>query len=107
MRFTNLDEVIACNEAVRERDEVSQTADDDDLELVARALERALGVEDPIEAAAAGFYEGNKRTAVVITRWFISLNTDVTPPSSRTGAAQLPQPLGLGVATSVRGLRGP
>jgi prophage maintenance system killer protein len=88
VRFPTLDEVIACNEAVRQPDEASQSADDDDLELVARSLERAREAEDPIDAAAAlvfelahaqGFYEGNKRTAVLIARWFIGVNTEIDP----------------------------
>ena len=65
----NLDEVIACNEAVREPDEVSPSADDDELARVANALTQAQILVDPIDAAAAlaykiaaaqGFYEGNK-----------------------------------------------
>ena len=88
MRFPTLDEVIACNEAVREPDETSSSADDDDLDLVERALEHARNVVDPIEAAATlafeitraqGFYEGNKRTAVLITRWFVGVNTTIDP----------------------------
>jgi prophage maintenance system killer protein len=88
VRFPTLDEVIACNEAVREPDEVSPSADDDDLDRVARALEQAKTENDPLEAAAAlafeiasaqGFYEGNKRTAVLVARWFIATNTDVDP----------------------------
>lgn len=88
MRFPSLEEVIACNEAVREPDEVSPTADDDDLERVARALERARLVSDAIDAAAAlafeltstqGFHEGNKRTAALIARLFIRANTDLDP----------------------------
>jgi len=88
VRFPTLDEVIACNEAVREPDETSSSADDDDLDLVERALEHARNVVDPIEAAATlafeitraqGFYEGNKRTAVLITRWFVGVNTTIDP----------------------------
>ena len=88
MRFPTLDEIIACNEAVREPDEASPSADDDDLDRVARALERATIEHDPIEAAAAlafeityaqGFYEGNKRTAALIARWFIAVNTAFDP----------------------------
>ena len=88
MRFPTLDEVIACNEAVREPDEVSPSADDDDLELVQRALERAQTQADPVDAAAAllyelvaaqGFFEGNKRTAVIVVRWFIRQNMDIDP----------------------------
>jgi hypothetical protein len=88
VRFPTLDEVIACNEAVRAPDEASPGADDDDLDRVAEALEQAAYEHDPIDAAAAlaskiayaqGFYEGNKRTAVLIARWFIATNTDVDP----------------------------
>ena len=88
MRFPTLEEVIACNEAVREPDEASPSADDDDLDRVARALERATTETDPIEAAAAlafeiayaqGFYEGNKRTAALIARWFVATNTALDP----------------------------
>jgi len=28
---------------------------------------------------AQGFYEGNKRTAVLLARWFIAQNTDLNP----------------------------
>jgi prophage maintenance system killer protein len=74
LRFPTLDEVIACNELVREPDELSHTAEDDDLDLVAAALDRARQVPDVIEAAAVlvhgiaaaqGFFEGSKRTAVL------------------------------------------
>jgi hypothetical protein len=69
----------------REPDEASPSADDDDLDLVANAIERARAVADPVDAAATlayeiagaqGFYEGNKRTAVLIARWFLMANTD-------------------------------
>jgi len=88
VRFPTLDEAIACNEAVREPSEVSPSANDDDLEQVARALERARAETDPVDAAAAlafelataqGFYEGNKRTAVLLARWFITINTAIDP----------------------------
>ena len=88
MRFPTLDEIIACNEAVREPDEASPSADDDDLDRFARALERAAIENGPIEAAAGlafqityaqGFYEGNKRTAALIARWFIAVNTAFDP----------------------------
>ena len=55
---------------------------------VARALDRARVTADPIDAAAAlafeitraqGFYEGNKRTAVLIARWAIRTNASVDP----------------------------
>jgi prophage maintenance system killer protein len=86
VRFPSLDEVIACNEAVRGPDESSTSADDDDLDRVARALERARAESDPVDAAAAlayeitaaqGFYEGNKRTAALLARWFLGVNTDL------------------------------
>lgn len=88
MRFPSLEEVIACNEAVRAPDEVSLTPEDDDLERVARALDRARAASDPIDVAAAlafeltsaqGFHEGNKRTAALIARWFIRTNTRLDP----------------------------
>jgi prophage maintenance system killer protein len=88
LRFPTLEEAIACNEAVREPNEVSPSADDDDLERVERALLRAGEHSDPIAAAASlayevtfaqGFYEGNKRTAVLLARWFIAQNTDLNP----------------------------
>ena len=88
MRFPTLDEVIACNEAVRDPGEASLSADDDDLDLMSRALERARIETDPIDVAAAllyeiaaaqGFFEGNKRTAVLIARWFIRVNTTIDP----------------------------
>ena len=88
MRFPTLDEVIACNELVREPDEFSPSADDDDLALVEGALHSAREVGDAIDAAAVlvyelvaaqGFFDGNKRTAVLIGRWFLSVNTDRDP----------------------------
>ncbi|HEY6426593.1 MAG TPA: Fic family protein, partial [Acidimicrobiales bacterium] len=88
MRFPTLEEAIACNEAVREPTEVSPSADDDEPERVEQALRRAQEHGDPIEAAASllhevttaqGFYEGNKRTAVLLTRWFIAMNTNTDP----------------------------
>jgi hypothetical protein len=88
VRFPSLEELIACNEAVREPDEVSPSAEDDDLGRVARALERARVGSDPLDVAAAlafeltsaqGFHEGNKRTAALIARWFIRANTDLEP----------------------------
>ncbi|MGQ0805696.1 MAG: Fic family protein [Actinomycetota bacterium] len=80
--------MIACNEAVRGRDEASPSAEDDDLARVARALDRARIDADPIDVAAAlafeltsaqAFHEGNKRTAALIARWFIRTNTDIDP----------------------------
>lgn len=74
MRLPSLEEVIACNEAVREADEVSPSADDDDLDRVARALDRARVESDPVDVAAAlafeltsaqRFHEGHKRTAAL------------------------------------------
>lgn len=88
MRFPTLDEVIACNELVRDPDELSPSADDDDLDLVEAALDRARVVTDAVDAAgvlvyqiaaAQGFFEGNKRTAVLIGRWFLDANTDRDP----------------------------
>jgi hypothetical protein len=88
LRFPTLDEVIACNELVRAPDETSPSAEDDDLDLVAAALERARTVADPVDAAAVlvyeiaaaqGFFEGNKRTAVLIGRWFLTVNTNRDP----------------------------
>jgi prophage maintenance system killer protein len=88
VRFPTLEEVIACNEAVRGPDEVSPSADDDDLQLVQQALERVQAETDPVDAAAAllyeivstqGFFEGNKRTAAIIARWFIRENTAIDP----------------------------
>jgi len=88
LRFPTLEEAIACNEAVRESSEVSTTADDDDLDRVDRALRRAASQRDPIEAvasilyeitAAQGFYEGNKRTAVLLARWLIGINMSIEP----------------------------
>lgn len=88
MRFPSLDEVIACNEAVREPHEASPSADDDDLDLVSHALERARTETDPVDAAVAllyeiaaaqGFFEDKKRTAVLIARWFIRANTTIDP----------------------------
>src|SRR6516165_5830176 len=88
VRFLTLDEAIACNEAVREPAEVSPTPGDDDLDRVEQALVRAQIQKDPIDAAASlayevtsaqGFYEGNKRTALLLARWFIGENTDRDP----------------------------
>jgi prophage maintenance system killer protein len=86
VRFPTLDETIACNEAVRGPDEVSPSVEDDELDRVARALERAATQTDPIDAAAAlafeiaaaqGFYEGNKRTAALLARWVLAVNSDL------------------------------
>ena len=86
MRFPSLEEAIACNEAVRRPDELSPSAEDDDLDRVDRALQRARVESEALVAAAAlayeiaaaqGFYEGNKRTAVLLARWFLRTNTDL------------------------------
>lgn len=88
MRFPTLSEVIACNEAVRDPDEASPSAEDDELDRVTEALARVRTETDPIDAAAAlahrlaaaqGFYEGNKRTALIVARWFLRENTDIDP----------------------------
>jgi len=88
VRLPTLAEVIACNEAVREPGEASSTADDDDLDRVGAALDRAREPSELVDVAAAlafelaaaqGFYEGNKRTAIVIARWFIRENTGLDP----------------------------
>ena len=50
MRYPTLDEVIACNEAVRDPDEASPSADDDDLGLVGRAVERDRTETDAVDA---------------------------------------------------------
>lgn len=109
MRFPTLHEAIACNEAVRESSEVSPTADDDDLDRVDGALRRAGTRADPIEAAAAivyevaaaqGFYEGNKRTAILLARWFISTNTTLDPD---TLIQPDDQPLGELLIATARG----
>lgn len=93
MRFPTVEEAIACNGAVREPDEISPSADDEDLDRVARALDRARAESEPTGAAAAlafeltsaeRFHEGNKPTAALIARWFIRANTDLEPvPRSR------------------------
>jgi prophage maintenance system killer protein len=58
------------------------------LDRVAEALRRAGSRRDPIDVAAAlayeiaaaqGFYEGNKRTALVIARWYLRENTELNP----------------------------
>jgi prophage maintenance system killer protein len=88
LRFPTLEEAVACNEAVRESSEASSTAEDDDLGRVDRALARARQHGEPIKAAASliyevtaaqGFFEGNKRTAVLLTRRFIATNTGIEP----------------------------
>lgn len=88
MRFPTLDKISGCNELVREPSELSPSAEDDDLDLVAAALERARVVTDAVDAtavlvyeiaAAQDFFEGNKRTAVLIGRWFLDMNTDRDP----------------------------
>jgi len=64
---------------------------------VERALQRATAESNPIRSralwhsaitAAQGFYEGNKRTATVLARWFLNVNTDLgvdvlIPPDDR------------------------
>ena len=74
--------------------------------FVQRALERAQAEADPVAAAAAllyeivaaqGFFEGNKRTAVIIARWFIRQNMDIDPdaliqPDDRELGALLVRP---------------
>ena len=91
MRFPTLDEVIAANEAVRGPDETSPTPEDDDLDRVAGALDRARAENDPIQAAAAlafeiafaqGFYEGNKRTALLIARCSFAPTPSTIPTRS-------------------------
>jgi prophage maintenance system killer protein len=86
VRFLTLEQVIACNEAVRGPDESSPTAEDDDLDRVDRALMQAQAKTDPIDAAAAlayevtaaqGFYEANKRTGSLLARWFLGVNTSL------------------------------
>jgi hypothetical protein len=57
VRFPTLEEAIACNEAVREPNESSPSADDDDLARVGQALRRAQPSTDAIEAAASLAYE--------------------------------------------------
>lgn len=119
MRFPTLEEAIACNEAVREPNEASPSADDDDLERVQQALLRAETRTDPIEAAASlayeitfaqGFYEGNKRTAVLLARWFIAENTDrdpdelIPPDDQRLGDLLVAAARGERVAEEIRTL---
>jgi hypothetical protein len=119
VRFPTLEEAIACNEAVREPNEISPSADDDDLDRVGQALLRAQAETDPIEAAASlayeltfaqGFYEGNKRTAVLLARWFIAENTDcdpdlVIPPNDhRLGDLLIAAAQGEHVANEIRTL---
>lgn len=58
MRFPTLEEAIACNEAVREPNEISPSADDDDLDRVGQALLRAQAETDPIEAAVIAAAQG-------------------------------------------------
>jgi hypothetical protein len=117
VRFPTLEEAIACNEAVRDPGEISPTADDDDLDRVEQALLRAQTRTDPIEAAASlayeitsaqGFYEGNKRTAFLLARWFIAENTDhdpdqvIPPDDHRLGDLLVAAARGEGVADEIR-----
>jgi prophage maintenance system killer protein len=69
----------AFNRAVRDRDEWF----DDDLNRVQRALAAIDGIDDPVDAAAVlayrlaraqGFAEGNKRTALLMSKWLLDHN---------------------------------
>ena len=95
------------------------SADDDDLERVDRALQRVRAETDPVDAAAAlayeitaaqGVFEGNKRTATVLARWFLSVNTDLDvdaliPPDDREFAdLLLAAARGNEVGDEIRGL---
>ena len=119
MSFPTLDEAVACNEAVREPAEVSQTPDDADLDRVERALVRAQIQKDAIDAAASlaheltaaqGFYEGNKRTALLWSAGFIAENTDrdpdalIPPDDRRLGDLLIAAARGERVGDEIRAL---
>lgn len=85
------------NRAVREGDE--RFDEPDDLERVKRALAAIDDIDDPVEAAAMlayrvvraqGFGEGNKRTALLLTRWLLDHNgidgATILPPDDRSFA---------------------
>lgn len=91
MRRPTLALAVAVNRAVRDADE--WFSEPDDLDRVARALASIDAVEDPVRAAgvlafrvarAQGFAEGNKRTALLLTRWLLDHN-------SLDGAVLLPR----------------
>jgi prophage maintenance system killer protein len=77
----SLGTAIAFNRAVRDRDEWFD--DPDDLNRVQRALAAIDGIDDPVDAAAVlayrlaraqGFAEGNKRTALLMSKWLLDHN---------------------------------
>lgn len=84
---------VAVNRRVRTADELGEP---DDLDRVANALARVAGINDPVEAAARlmfnitytqGFWEGNKRTALLLARWILDRNYEagdrILPPADR------------------------
>lgn len=75
---------VSLNEAVRDEEEAREPGDDDDLDRVAGALDRISELDDPVEAAARlifhvtfahGFFEGDKRTALLLGAWMLDANT--------------------------------
>jgi prophage maintenance system killer protein len=72
---------VEFNRAVRDADEWFD--EPDDFDRIEQALAAIGGIDDLIEAAAVlayrvvraqGFGEGNKRTAVLLTRWMLDRN---------------------------------
>lgn len=87
---------VEFNRTVREAHE--RFDEPDDLDRVEQALSAIGGIEEPIEAAAVlayrisraqGFSEGNKRTALLLARWFpvIPYDTDVAVEHAQLLAA--------------------
>lgn len=73
MKRPDLRLAIAINQQVRADDEWFD--EPDDLDRVDSALLAAEALTDPVEAAAAqGFSEGNKRTALLLARWILDNN---------------------------------
>lgn len=81
MRKPDLRLAVAINQSVRGNDEWFDEPDDlDRVESALRSLDR---LEDPVEAAAVlafrvtraqGFAEGNKRTALLLSKWVLDNN---------------------------------
>ena len=95
MNRPSLGLTVAINQAVRQPDEWFE--EPDDLGRVQQALDAAAQIDDPVRAAATlayritraqGFGEGNKRTALVLTRWVLDHNgidgERLIPPADRT-----------------------
>ena len=81
MILPSLDLVVAINAQLREPDEFFD--DEDDLDRVAQVLQRVENIADPVLLAAAlmsrlarsqAFTEGNKRTALAVAHFVLTVN---------------------------------